>query len=107
VDICLRIETGEVTAGLPELLALAVVEVSFEEAQRWLERFLLFRVSDNTLRKETEGFGELQKKQKEQWKQHSQDEGWLQVRLQKIGKQSGRLYGSLYGSLDGVMAGVA
>ena len=65
-----------------------------------MERLLLFRVSDNTLRKETERFGELQKEREEVWKRQSQDENWLQERLQRYGKQKGRLYGSI----DGAMA---
>jgi hypothetical protein len=100
LDQRMGIEAGEVTAGLAELLALAGVEVAFEEASRLLERYLLFQVSDNTLRKETERFGELQARQEEQWKQQSQDEKWLQERQHQLGKQAGRLYGSL----DGVMA---
>jgi hypothetical protein len=60
LDRQVGIAAGEVTAGLAELLALAGVEVAFDEASRWLERFLLFRVSDNTVRKETERFGALQ-----------------------------------------------
>lgn len=100
LDRKMGLEAGKVTAGLAELLALAGVEVAFEEASRWLERMLLFRVSDNTLRKETEQFGELYKKQEEQWKEQSQQEVWLQERQHKIGKQPGRLYGSI----DGVMA---
>jgi len=100
LDQQLGLEAGEVTAGLAELLALAGVEVAFEEASRLVERYLLFRVSDNTLRKETERFGALQQAQEEQWKQQSQDEEWLQQRLRRMGKLPGRLYGSL----DGVMA---
>jgi hypothetical protein len=100
LDRHMRIEAGQVTAGLAELLALAGVEISFEEGTRWLERYLLFRVSDNTLRKETERFGELQKAQEAEWIQNSQDEKWLQQRQRELGKQPGRLYGSL----DGVMA---
>lgn len=100
LDGRLGIEAGQVTAGLAELLALAGVEVAFEEATRWLERFLLFRVSDNTLRKETEGFGKLQQGEEADWQKHSQEPGWLQVRQRELGKQAGRLYGSL----DGVMA---
>lgn len=99
LDKRLQIEAGEVTAGLAELLALAGIETAFAEASRFIERFLLFRVSDNTLRKETERFGELQKEREEEWKRQSQDEAWLQERLQKHGRQSGRLYGSI----DGVM----
>lgn len=100
LDRRLGIEAGQVTAGLAELLALAGVEVAFEEGTRWLERFLLFRVSDNTLRKETERFGELQQAEEGGWQQKSQEVSWLQARQRTLGQQAGRLYGSL----DGVMA---
>jgi hypothetical protein len=100
VDRRLGIEAGQVTAGLAELLALAGVEIAFEEATHWLERFLLFRVSDNTVRKETERFGELQQGEEEVWQHKSQQVAWLQVRQRQVGRQAGRLYGSL----DGVMA---
>lgn len=100
LDKRLGIAAGQVTAGLAELLALTGVEVAFEEGTRFLERFLLFRVSDNTLRKETERFGQLQQEQETIWQQQSQEVSWLQERQREIGKQPGRLYGSL----DGVMA---
>jgi hypothetical protein len=100
LDRRMGIEAGQVTAGLAELLALAGVEIAFEEATRWLEHYLLFRVSDNTLRKETERFGELQEVQETEWTEKSQEEAWLQQRQRELGKQPGRLYGSL----DGVMA---
>jgi hypothetical protein len=100
LDKRMGISAGEVTAGLAELLALAGVEVAFEEASRFVERFLLFQVSENTLRKETEQFGDLQAEREKEWKEQSQKETWLQERLQKLGKQTGRLYGSI----DGVMA---
>lgn len=100
LDRSMGIEAGKVSAGLAELLALAGIEVAFEEATRWLERFLLFQVSDNTLRKETERYGEIQKAREAEWQQKSQDEQWLQQRQRALGKQAGRLYGSL----DGVMA---
>jgi len=100
LDKRLHLSAGEVTAGLAELLALAGVETAFGESSRLIERFLLIRISDNTLRKETERFGELQKMSEEEWKRQSQDETWLQERLQKEGHQTGRLYGSI----DGVMA---
>ena len=100
LDRKLKIAAGEVTAGLAELLALAGVESSFAESGRFIERFLLIEVSDNTLRKETERFGEIQKEQEGEWQKHSLDETWLQERLRKHGKQPGRFYGSI----DGVMA---
>ena len=100
LDRRMGIEAGQVTAGLAELLALAGVEIAFEEATRWLEHYLLFQVSDNTVRKETERFGELQEAQETEWTAKSQQEVWLQHRQRELGKQPGRLYGSL----DGVMA---
>jgi hypothetical protein len=68
LDTRLQLSAGEVTAGLAELLALAGVETAFAESSRLIERFLLMWVSDNTLRKETERFGELQKMREEEWK---------------------------------------
>jgi hypothetical protein len=100
LDQRMGIAAGAVTAGLAELLALLGVEVAFEEATRLMERFLLFSVSDNTLRQETERFGQLQAAEEAEWKQQSQTESWLQERQHQLGSQSGRLYGSL----DGVMA---
>lgn len=46
---------GQTTPTLASLLGVLGVEVSFEEASHLAERFLLFRVSDNTVRKQTEG----------------------------------------------------
>ena len=93
------VEPGKVTSGLAALLALAGIEVAFEEAAQLVERFLLVRVSDNTVRKETERFGVLQQAQEAAWQEQSQDPEWLLQRRRQLGKQSGRLYGSL----DGVM----
>lgn len=94
------LEPGQVTSGLAALLALAGVEVAFAEAARLVERFLLVRVSDNTVRKETERFGKLQAEREAGWQQKSHKPEWLLARRRKPGQQAGRLYGSL----DGVMA---
>lgn len=94
------IRPGQVTPGLANLLALAGVEVAFEEAGRFVEQFLLFRVSENTIRKETERFGQLQAAREAEWQGHSQDEQELQQRWQQLGQRQGRLYASL----DGAMA---
>lgn len=99
LDQQVGVEPGQVTPGLAELLALAGVEVAFEEAARLVERFLLVRVSDNTVRKETERFGALQQAREACWEEQSQDLEWLQKRSRQPGPQPGRLYGSL----DGVM----
>ena len=73
LDKRLHLAAGEVTAGLAELLALAGIETAFAESSRFIERFLLFQISDNTLRKETERFGQLQKAIEEKWKQQSSE----------------------------------
>lgn len=100
LDQQLGLTPGQVTPGLAKLIALAGVEVAFEEAGKWMEQFLLFRVSDNTIRTETERFGEFQAERETRWKRHSQNERELQERLQQKGQTAGRLYASL----DGAMA---
>jgi hypothetical protein len=72
-----------------------------------LEHYLLFRVSDNTLRKETERFGELQEAQETEWTEKSQEEAWLQQRQRELGKQPGRLYGSLDGVTPALACGAS
>jgi len=100
LDQRLGIAPGQVTPGLAKLVALAGVEVAFEEAGKWMEQFLLFRLSDNSIRKETERFGALQAEREAHWQVHSQDEAELQQRLQQKGQKAGRLYASI----DGAMA---
>jgi hypothetical protein len=97
-DRRLGLSAGEVTAGLAELLALAGVEVALEEASRLVERCLLIQVSDNTLCKETERFGELQKTQEAHWIEQSKSEAWLQGRLQ-TGRSDIWLHRWCHGSL--------
>jgi hypothetical protein len=90
---------GEVTAGLAQLLGLAGVEAAYEESSRMVKAFLLIEVSDNTVRKETERFGELQAEEEKHWEVESQDMNKLQTRLRKQGIQPGRLYGSMDGAI--------
>ena len=66
LDEKLGLEPGQVTAGLAALIGLAGSELAFEYSSRWLEPFLLFRVSENTIRKETHRFGQLQSQREEQ-----------------------------------------
>jgi hypothetical protein len=56
-------------------------------------------VNDNTLRKETELFGQLQAEEEKHWEKDSQDASLLQTRLREKGKQKGRLYGSIDGAI--------
>jgi hypothetical protein len=92
------LEPGQVTSGLAALLGMAGVELAYEHSSRWLEAFLLFHVSENTIRKETQGFGELQAEREALWIAQSQDESWLQERLRSPEPVPKRLYGSLDGA---------
>jgi hypothetical protein len=74
------------------------VEVSFEEASQLAERFLLFRVSDNTVRKQTEGYGNAQAQAEKEWIENAEDENALQVRQRNLEPQPGRIYASLDGA---------
>ncbi len=64
LDQKMGFSAGQVTPSLAELLALEGVSTPFEEAAKKVEKFLLFRMSDNTVRKETEAFGEIKMKSK-------------------------------------------
>jgi hypothetical protein len=89
------LEPGAVTAGLSKLLALTGIGHSYDESPKWLEAFLLFGVSENTVRSETEKMGALQGKIEEELIQKSQDEAHLQERQRNPGKIVPRLYGSM------------
>ena len=62
---------------------------------------LLFQVSDNTVRKETEAFGAIQDEIEKEFILESRDENWLQKRQME---QHSELDGRIYGSVDGFMA---
>jgi len=90
------IEPGKVTAGLAQLLGLSGIDKSFEEGQEWLKAFLLFEVSENTIRAETQVLGELQRKAEEEWVAEMHSEVGLQKREQTVFPQApDRLYGSI------------
>lgn len=89
------LEPGAVTAGLAELLALGGIELSFGESPQWLRKFLLFEVSENTVRAETEQMGALQEQHEDGLVKRSQDEVYLQERQRNPGKVITRLYGSM------------
>ena len=74
------LEPGCVTSGLAALLALAGIEFSYDESPKWLDEYLLFEVSENTVRSETEQMGELQQQQEESLITQSQDETFQQDR---------------------------
>jgi hypothetical protein len=101
LDQRMGFSAGEVSPSLAELLALEGVSTPFEEAAKKVEKYLLFRVSDNTVRKETEQFGFLQDKIEKELIRLSQDEDWLQKRQRE---EKAVRQGRIYGSVDGLMA---
>ena len=94
VDATYGLQPGQVTAGLAELLTLAGVELAFDHSRRWLKGFLLFEVSENTIRAETQALGQEQVAHETQLRDQSHDEAWLQAHWRSIEHIPGRLYGS-------------
>lgn len=95
VDELYGLQPGQVSAGLAELLTLAGVELAFEHSRRWLKGFLLFEVSENTIRQETQTLGQEQTTHETQLHEQSQDPTWLQDHLRTTAPIPARLYGSL------------
>lgn len=89
------LEPGAMSSGLAALLGLAGVEFGFDHSRAWLQRFLLFDVSENTVRSETQTFGALQAEREQLLCQRSRDEEYLQARLRETEPLPQRLYGSL------------
>jgi len=92
------LEPGEVTPGLARLLALAGSGLPFGESTKWIKEFLLLGLSENSIRKETQGFGQNQMDCEEKLKAQCQDEAYLQERIRTETEQPEQLYGSLDGA---------
>ena len=86
---------GAVTAGLAALLGLGGIELSFAESRDWLTAFLLFGVSENTIRSETQALGAVQDAREDARCLQSQDLAYLQARWRETTPLPARLYGSL------------
>ena len=96
LDEAYGLEPGKFTAGLSQLMALSGIAFSFEESEKWLSEFLLFEISENSIRSETEGLGLIQKQADERAIENSQDEKVLQERLRHTPKNIPlRMYGSI------------
>lgn len=93
-----RLEPGEITPGLARLLALAGSGLAFGESTGWIKEFLLLELSENSIRKETQGFGQFQEECEERRKAQCQDEAYLQERLETETERPEQLYGSLDGA---------
>ena len=96
VDRRYGIEPGKVTAGLAHLVALSGIHKAFEEGRKWLKEYLLFEVSENTVRAETQKIGELQRQADCDLIQAMHNE----VSLQKREQSQASLPAILYGSID-------
>jgi hypothetical protein len=72
--------------------------MAFDYASGWLQPFLLFEISENTIRKATRGYGELQLEREAEWMQASQDPAELQTRLRTEQARPPRVYGSIDGA---------
>jgi hypothetical protein len=95
LDAKYALKAGAISAGLAQLMALTGIAFSFEEREQWLKEFLLFEVSENSIRSETQKMGLLQQKGEEQAIQASQNEKALQARLREEKQIPKRLYGSI------------
>lgn len=95
VDRRYGIEAGKVTAGLAHLVALSGIKESFDEGRKWLKEYLLFEVSENTVRSETQKMGDLQRQADQALVKAMQDEKSLQQREQSQPVACDILYGSI------------
>ena len=95
VDRRYGIEAGKVTAGLAHLIALSGIKESFDEGRKWLKEYLLFEVSENTIRSETQKMGELQRQADQVLVKEMQDEKSLQKRERSQPIAPDILYGSI------------
>lgn len=95
VDNRYGIEPGKVTAGLAHLIALSGIHKAFEEGRKWLKEYLLFEVSENTVRTETQKMGELQRQADMKLVKETQEEAGLQKRERSQPPTPDILYGSI------------
>jgi hypothetical protein len=95
LDKTYGLEAGAISSGLAQLMALAGIAFSFEESEQWLKEFLLFAVSENSIRSETQKMGLLQQTGEAADIQTSQNEKALQARLREENQIPKRLYGSM------------
>ena len=91
------LQAGQVTAGMVDLLALKGAELAIEQRGCFLERFLFSQVSENTVGKETECFGQLQTEMEASHKEGRQSSDYLQERLRSDDQPPERVCGALMG----------
>jgi hypothetical protein len=91
LDKTYGVEAGGISSGLAHLMALAGIAFSFKESEKWLKEFLLFEMSENSIRSETQNMGRLQQESEEAVIQSSQNEKALQERLRAVQQVPKRL----------------
>lgn len=77
------------------MIALSGINKAFDDSRKWLKEFLLFEVSENTVRAETQKMGELQRQADAELVKETQDETGLQQRERSQTKAPDILYGSI------------
>jgi hypothetical protein len=92
-----KLRAGRVSCAMNRLLGIAGVTVSFEEAQRQIQEYLLVDVSINTIRAETQRIGAMQSQREKEWMSQSQDLDYLQSRERELTDLK-RVYGSIDGA---------
>lgn len=80
---------------MAHLIALSGIKESFDEGRKWLQEYLLFEVSENTIRSETQKMGELQRQADNALIKETQDENYLQQRERSQPMTPDILYGSI------------
>ena len=95
VDQRYGIEPGKVTSGLAHLVALSGIHKAFDDGRKWLKEYLLFDISENTIRAETQTMGELQRQADTKLVQDMHDEASLQERERSQAPAPDILYGSI------------
>jgi len=95
VDRRYGIEPGKVTAGLARLIALSGIKEAFDAGRKCLQEYLLFEISENTVRAETQKMGELQRQADAELVKETQDESGLQKRERSQQAVPDILYGSI------------
>ena len=101
VDQRYGIEPGKVTSGLARLVSLCGIKEAFDGSRKSLKEFLLFEVSENTVRAETQKMGELQRQADAELVQETQSETSLHTC--PVGKREQSQDPApevLYGSID-------
>lgn len=98
LDQAMGLRPGEITPGLARLLALAGSGLAFGESTGWLQEFLLLELSENSIRKETQAFGQKRVEYEETLQTRYAAPAYLQERLRTETERPKRLYGALDGA---------